>query len=89
MTDQTDLMNVATIVATGNDIYTYFGCWLDFNQQNDPQFENPLTSGADGPFTGTKISFQQVIRNNHQCLIAQLYQNPDPSIPWRYPRRQR
>jgi hypothetical protein len=87
MVDQTDPANVLTISGTGNEVIEYFGCWLDFNQEHNPQanknnaqFENPWTSSPDGPFAGAKLSFQQIIRNNHQCLVAQLYQNPDPNV---------
>jgi len=63
---------------SGAEVQVYFGCWLDINQ-NVPQLPATPTSGA-GPFTPT-LSIQQVIRNKHQCLVAEINLDlPAPQI---------
>lgn len=57
---------------------SYFGCWLDFNQPT-PRF--PLTpphNGSGGPFGGTLLSVQQLVRNYHCCLAAEIHYPLDP-----------
>ncbi|HTX88343.1 MAG TPA: hypothetical protein VMC08_05085, partial [Bacteroidales bacterium] len=73
MTQQTDAANVQTIPqnASGNEVVRYFGCWLDINQ-TQPQFPlNP--SPADGPYSSSsRRSIQELVRNQHQCLAAEI-----------------
>jgi hypothetical protein len=79
MNTQTDANNVHTIVhdATGMEVTAYFGCWLDINQPSQPRFPiNPST--PDGPFVSGLQTIQQLIRNAHQCLIAEIAFDPDP-----------
>src|SRR5437764_1408092 len=77
MTTQTDPLNTLTIAGTGMDNHTYYGCWLDFNQ-TDPQFTSPPPATVpDGPYTGTRASIYDLIRDQHQCLIAEIFQWPD------------
>jgi hypothetical protein len=76
---QTDLPNVATIPpnASGNEVVRYFGCWLDFNQ-TEPQF--PLhPASAEGPFSSGRLSIQDHIRNQHQCLVSEIAFAPAPA----------
>jgi hypothetical protein len=78
LTTQTDPANVATIVHApgGAEKATYFGCWLDINQ-TQPQFPakpNP----ANGPWTSGRKSVQELLRNAHQCLVAEIAFDPDP-----------
>jgi hypothetical protein len=72
MTDQTDTPNVKDIPAdaSGNEMIRYFGCWLDFNQ-TQAQFPNQ-PSPVDGPYTSGRISIQDHVRGEHQCLVAEI-----------------
>ena len=78
LNEQTDPTNLRTIVhdGSGQEVAAYFGCWFDINQSSVPLF--PLTpSPADRPFTG-RLTIQQLIRNAHQCLVAEIAFDPDP-----------
>jgi hypothetical protein len=79
MTTQLDPTNVRTIVhdGSGNEVSTYFGCWLDINQAAEARFPvNP--SPADGPYAGSLKTIQELVRNIHQCLVAEIAFDPDP-----------
>ncbi len=78
MTDQTDTANVQTIPpnAGGNEVVRYFGCWLDINQT---QLQFPFNpSPIDGPWTSGRQSVQEHVRNEHQCLVAEIAFDPTP-----------
>ncbi len=78
MNAQTDPPNIQTIPfdATGNEIARYYGCWLDINQ-TQPQF--PIQpSPLDGPFTTSRKTIQELIRNLHQCLVSEISFDPTP-----------
>ncbi len=62
----------------GQETSAFFGCSLDINQASQPLFPlNP--SPADGPFTGGGLqTIQQLVRNSHQCLVAEIAFDPDP-----------
>ena len=75
---QLDPANVQPIThdADGNEVSAYFGCWLDINQTS-PQF--PLKpSPRDGPWSAGRKSIQELIRNVHQCLVAEIAFDPEP-----------
>lgn len=76
MTLQGDAKNVRDLHASGaQEFHGYFGCWLDFNQD---QAFYPLHPGQNnGPFAGT-LSIQELIRGKHQCLVAEVFYPPDP-----------
>jgi len=79
MDAQLDMPNVQQTIAhntTGAEIVRYFGCWLDINQPDDKWF--PLNPSSDGPFGGTLKSVLELVRNQHQCLIAEIAFDPDP-----------
>jgi hypothetical protein len=78
MTEQTDWANVQTIPhhSGGAEVVRYFGCWLDFNQ-TQPQF--PRYPTGDGPFTAAdRIAIQDLVMNQHQCLISEIAFDPAP-----------
>lgn len=79
MRTQVDTNNRRTIAGAGApEVTAYFGCWLDFNQTT-PRF--PLTpphNGNGGPFGGSLLSVQQLVRNDHCCLVAEIHFPPDP-----------
>ncbi len=81
MTAQTDAPNVQTIAkdTSGAEVSQYFACWLDINQLQ-PQF--PLqfpSSNLDGPYTSNRQPIQEHIRNEHQCLVAEIAFVPAPA----------
>ncbi|MER7046152.1 M35 family metallo-endopeptidase [Streptomyces jumonjinensis] len=81
ITDQTDGLNVRVIPRSvgGQESVAYFGCWLDINQ-NQPQFPlNP--SPRDGGWPSGRLSIQQLIRNAHQCLVAEIAYDNAPIPP--------
>jgi hypothetical protein len=99
MTKQTDthtsgghvLGNVQKIdaLSSGDEVDTFFGCWLDINQPFKvdgvtPNNVLPASAGAplDGPFQSSSnpplpIS-QAIARNLHQCLITEIAFDPTP-----------
>jgi hypothetical protein len=61
----------------GAEVTMYFGCWLDTNQTKK---RFPLIPGnSTGPWpAGDCVSLQELIRG-HQCLVAEVYFEPDPT----------
>ena len=53
----------------------YFGCWLDINQTGNHRPPRPLNDGPYGDmmFPFGPVSIQELVRNHHQCLIAELF----------------
>ncbi|MGO9059458.1 MAG: sialidase family protein [Candidatus Binataceae bacterium] len=85
------LGNIQNIVANagGTEIATFFGCWLDINQPFKPGTMAPnnvlplkATGAVDGPFTDSSNPpvpiGQAIMRNLHQCLIAEVAFDPAP-----------
>lgn len=86
MDRQTDDPNVQNIPAGagGAEVEAFFGCWLDINQP----FNNVLPIGVDpffpdGPFGFPIFGFssalpiqQAILRNPHQCLVAEISFDP-------------
>lgn len=66
-----DTENVKTLPASGADGETlrYFGAWLDINA---------TTPAITDPGDGTLKSVQNLIRGQHQCLVAEIRFGPDP-----------
>ena len=91
MNTQTDDPNrrlTVTPDAGGGEIGLYYGCWLDINQPNDALFPSRMVGGIpanlpDGPFQnmGALLSVQQLVRSQHQCLIAEIAFDPDVIPP--------
>ncbi len=77
MDTQTDAANVQTILhdPSGNERDAYFGVWVDINQ-TVARF--PLNPVGDGPYASGRLSIQQLVRNIHQCLVAEIAFDPDP-----------
>ena len=78
VTMQTDPANVRTIIhdSGGNEVAAYFGCWLDINQTPSQFPSKPAPS--DGPWSSGRKSVQELMRNAHQCLVAEIAFDPDP-----------
>jgi hypothetical protein len=67
-----------TIKARGATESTrYFGAWLDINQPDVAHI--PSSWVNDGPFTGSPApqSILEVVRNYHQCLVAEVHFEDD------------
>lgn len=81
MRDQQDPTNRKTLVAAdATEVFTYFGCWLDVNQ--DVKLF-PLSPNSDGPFDDSDDpdglrSIQELMRGLHQCLVAEIHFLDDP-----------
>ena len=76
LTAQTDPPNVQTIPISGTERKVYFGAWLDFNQTDNEFPINP--SPVDGPWGAGRQSIQELVRNKHQCLVAEIAFDPAP-----------
>lgn len=90
MDQQTDDHNVQNVTAhaDGSEVDTFFACWLDINQPFKPggMIPNNRLPGhvpvmnVDGPFTDAgnpALPIQQaILRNLHQCLIAEIAFDP-------------
>ncbi len=72
---------IQTIVPTsGAEVTAYFGCWLDINEPSVQRF--PLMPGGDidGPWDeGVCQPVQEFFRSPHQCLVAEVYFEGDPT----------
>ena len=55
----------------------YFGCWLDINRDINKLI--PLNPTTDGPFPSNRKSILELIRGVHQCLVAEVYFEGDPT----------
>jgi hypothetical protein len=74
MTTQQDLTNRKQLQGQGSQEQSvYFGCWLDFNQTTPLFPQNPPHNGSAGPFAGALQSIQQLMRNHHACLVAEVH----------------
>jgi hypothetical protein len=60
----------------GVEVTMYFGCWLDINRTRKLF---PMTpGGSDGPWPESSCrSIQELLRGRHQCLVAEVYFEPD------------
>jgi hypothetical protein len=75
MKTQTDTPNVQMITTVpGQEVDTYFGCWLDINQTTPFMVLLPpsLQSAWDGPWTGTESLNGAITVAPHQCLVAEI-----------------
>ncbi|MEU2032596.1 galactose oxidase-like domain-containing protein [Nocardia amamiensis] len=79
MRTQPDATNVHDLAGAGAaEVTAYFGCWLDFNQPTPRYPLNPPHNGSGDPFSGTLLSIQQLVRNHHCCLVAEIHYPLDP-----------
>lgn len=78
MEQQGDNTNRRTLLgADAQEVFGYFGCWLDVNQTT-PRF--PLEPNGNGPFNNgdNLLSIQELMRGLHQCLVAEIHYQLDP-----------
>ena len=81
MQDQEDDPNKRDLPGQGaTETTRYFGCWLDFNQE---KHHFPLYPMNDGPYSedplagGPLYPIIDLVRNYHQCLVAEIYYEDD------------
>lgn len=74
LNQQTDDTNKQTIhpAAGGHEAYMYYGVYLDINQPNDTRFPIQPSPPDGGPFNGTPLSIQDLIRGTHQCMVTEI-----------------
>jgi hypothetical protein len=87
MTRQSDPSNVQTIPSplapapgTGDEVFAYFGCYLDLNQPTARFPLNPSTASTlNGPWTPAEIlSIPAILMADHACIVAEIAYDPDP-----------
>ncbi len=65
-----------TIPVSPTERHVYFGAWLDINQ-TAPQF--PLNAAPpNGPWAANRKTVQELVRGQHQCLVAEIAFDPTP-----------
>jgi hypothetical protein len=71
---------VRDIQPGGGEVTVFFGCVLDFNSSR-PRF--PIAPGAtDGPWPASECKgLVEHVRGRHQCLVAEVFFEPDPTSP--------
>lgn len=77
--NQVDATNRQPLLGeAAQEVTAYFGCWLDLNQTT-PRFPlAPPHNGNGGAFGGSLLSIQELVRNDHCCLVAEVHYPPDP-----------
>jgi len=79
MRNQVDASNRQPLLGQGaQEVTAYFGCWLDFNQTGARFPLTPPHNGSGGAFGGSLLSIQELVRNDHCCLVAEVHYPPDP-----------
>jgi len=84
MDKQTDKPNVQkfTALPNGAEVDHWFGCWLDINQPLTAVLPAVVPANPNGPFTdpaNPPLSIEQaIVKNPHQCLIAEIAFDPVP-----------
>ena len=84
MNQQTDPANIQSFTPTGGaEVDVFYGCWLDINQplKPDGSANNVLPAvvpgtNKDGPFSNALPIQQAIMRNPHQCLVAEIAFDP-------------
>ena len=93
MNQQTDGPNARSITTiAGQEVDTFFGCWLDVNQQGQtmpvlpaqqflPASPPASQSQWDGTFSGPLVSVNEIITHAHQCLVGEIRFDDTPVPP--------
>ena len=79
MTAQSDPANVQAFAITplGGETVRYFGAYLDINSDT-PRY--PQAPSGNGPFPGGQcVSVRNVLRGQHQCMVAEIFFAGDPT----------
>src|SRR6266545_5684750 len=81
MDTQTDPANVQTFAVTppGGETIRYFGAHLDINSDTARYPQAPV---GNGPFPAAQcVSSRDIIRGQHQCMVAEIFYAGDPTEP--------
>jgi hypothetical protein len=81
MADQTDPKNVQQfdISPAGQETIRYFGAYLDINSDTT---RFPQAPSGDGPFPAAQcVSIRNILRGQHQCMVAEIFYAGDPTEP--------
>jgi hypothetical protein len=84
MNTQKDPANASQITTSaGQEVDTYFGCWLDVNQTKKFLTPSPPINASDwdGPWTGTESLSGAIAVAPHQCLVAEIRFDGSPVPP--------
>jgi hypothetical protein len=87
-TKQPDTLNDRRLMATGGPRHdSFFGCFLDINQSTPGLPGMPPAGNADGPWSPSVLEpiQQAFIRNEHQCLVAEIAFDQVPISPGTQP----
>jgi len=79
METQPDPPNVQAFAVTppGGETVRYFGAYLDINS-NTPRY--PQAPTGNGPFPGGQcVSIRNILRGQHQCMVAEILYAGDPT----------
>lgn len=81
MRSQTDASNVHTLDPAGaNEYQWHYAAYLDINQESERHI--PPGATGDGPFGADAQSIKALLRDQHQCLVAEVYfKSADPAAP--------
>jgi hypothetical protein len=90
--DPYNARSITTIA--GQEVDTFYGCWLDLNQQGQvgppnlpaqlifPKSPPSTQSDWDGSYSGTLVSINEIISHApHQCLVAEIRFDDTPVPP--------
>jgi hypothetical protein len=81
MTTQTDTPNIQSFPASvgAAESIRYYGAYLDINIDT-PRF--PQAPLGDGPFPASQcVSIRNILRGQHECMVAELVYAGDPTDP--------
>ena len=81
MADQSDPKNVQSfsISPAGQEAIRYFGAYLDINSDTH---RFPQAPSGNGPFPAAQcVSIRNILRGQHQCMVAEIFYAGDPTEP--------
>ncbi|KAM6534355.1 hypothetical protein FALCPG4_003996 [Fusarium falciforme] len=73
--------------SSGSEVEVFFGAWLDINRPAERRFPfAPSASARDGPYLfDSAVPIQSHIRSRHQCLVAEIFYEQDPTMEGKGP----
>ncbi len=77
-TDQKNLDSFPAPTTVGDEVWRFFGAYLDINQ---PVSQFPAAFVNDGPFSGALLSIRDLLVDHHQCMVVELVEAGDPTTP--------
>ena len=81
-TDGTNLVSFLAPTTVGTEVLRFFGAYLDINQ---PALRFPFTISTVTPDVpssgGALLSIRDLLVDHHQCMIVELVETGDPTVP--------